>query len=103
MIAVALGETPRDWSYARGKYGMDDAFQGVCQELLAVARSRPVNPIFDAVLIDEAQDLPPEFFQLVYLFTGCRKQRCLPRPSCSGPGQTSPTDQPRGSCGRAAT
>jgi superfamily I DNA and RNA helicase len=69
MIAVALGETPRDWAYAQGKYGMDDAFQGVCRELLAVARSRAVEPIFDAVLIDEAQDLPPEFFQLVYLFT----------------------------------
>ncbi|WP_434450072.1 DEAD/DEAH box helicase [Lentzea sp. E54] len=69
LIAQALGETPRDWVYARGKYGMDDAFQGVCQELLAVAKSRQVEPIFDAVLIDEAQDLPPEFFQLVYMFT----------------------------------
>ena len=28
-----------------------------------------MTPIFNAVLIDEAQDLPPEFFQLVYLFT----------------------------------
>lgn len=69
LIANALGETPRDWSYARGKYGMDDAFQGVCRELLDIARSRDVRPIFDAVLIDEAQDLPPEFFQLVYMFT----------------------------------
>lgn len=68
-IALALGETPRDWSYAQGKYGRDGAFQGVCQELLVVARSRHVDPIFDAVLIDEAQDLPAEFFQLVYLFT----------------------------------
>lgn len=69
MIATALGETPRDWAYARGKYGMDDAFQGICRELLTVAQSKSVAPIFDAVLIDEAQDLPPEFFQLVYLFT----------------------------------
>lgn len=69
IIAVALGETPRDWAYARGRYGMDDAFRGVCQELLAIARSRVPEPIFDAVLVDEAQDLPPEFFQLVYLFT----------------------------------
>ena len=69
IIAVALGETPRDWAYARGRYGMDDAFRGVCQELLAIARSRLSEPIFDAVLVDEAQDLPPEFFQLVYLFT----------------------------------
>ncbi len=74
MIANALGETPRDWVYARGKYGMDDAFQGVCQELLAVARTKEVEPIFDAVLIDEAQDLPPEFFQLVYRFTKSPKR-----------------------------
>lgn len=69
MIAAALGETPRDWAYARGKYGMDDAFQGICRELLTVAQAKTAEPIFDAVLIDEAQDLPPEFFQLVYLFT----------------------------------
>jgi superfamily I DNA and RNA helicase len=70
MIAEALGETPRDWVYARGKYGMDDAFQGVCQELLAITEAQDeVTPVFDAVLIDEAQDLPPEFFQLVYKFT----------------------------------
>lgn len=69
LIATALGITPRDWAYARGTYGFDDAFQGVCQELLDVAGSRDVEPIFDAVLIDEAQDLPPEFFQLVYRFT----------------------------------
>jgi superfamily I DNA and RNA helicase len=66
LIAEALGETPRDWAYAQGKYGMDDAFQGVCRELLEIAKTRHISPIFDAVLIDEAQDLPPEFFQLVY-------------------------------------
>ena len=38
-------------------------------ELLAIAQNTSVDPIFDAVLIDEAQDLPPEFFQLVYRFT----------------------------------
>lgn len=69
LIASELGEPARDWSYASGKYGMDGAFAGACRELLDVARSCDVRPIFDAVLIDEAQDLPPEFFQLVYLFT----------------------------------
>ncbi|MEU9490058.1 ATP-binding domain-containing protein [Streptomyces decoyicus] len=68
-MARAVGTTPRDWNYARATYGMDDAFQGVCQELLAVVRSSDPDPVFDAVLIDEAQDLPPEFFQLVYLLT----------------------------------
>jgi superfamily I DNA and RNA helicase len=69
MIAAALDATPRDWAYARNTYGFDSAFQGVCQELLAIANSRETAPLFDAVLIDEAQDLPPEFFQLVYRFT----------------------------------
>ena len=74
LIAAALGEPARDWSYARGKYGMEGAFAGACRELLDVARSFDVRPIFDAVLIDEAQDLPPEFFQLVYLFTRSPKR-----------------------------
>ena len=69
MIADALGEVPRDWAYANGKYGMDDAFRGVCAELLSVAENSNAEPFFDAVLIDEAQDMPPEFFQLVYRFT----------------------------------
>ncbi|MGY4895050.1 DEAD/DEAH box helicase [Micromonospora aurantiaca (nom. illeg.)] len=68
-IAAALNTTPRDWNYARNVYGMDSAFRGVCKELLAVARESDPEPIFDAVLIDEAQDLPPEFFQLVYILT----------------------------------
>lgn len=69
VIAGALGAPARDYNYAQATYGRDQAFQGVCQELLAIARESDVVPIFDAVLIDEAQDLPPEFFQLVYLFT----------------------------------
>ncbi|MFE0580725.1 DEAD/DEAH box helicase [Streptomyces sp. NPDC058874] len=68
-MARAAGTTPRDWNYARSTYGMDDAFQGVCRELLTVVREVSPEPVFDVVLIDEAQDLPPEFFQLVYLLT----------------------------------
>ena len=75
MIAASLGETPRDWVYARGQYGMDNAFQGICSELLATARGRDTLPsLFDAILIDEAQDLPPEFFQLVYSVTADPKR-----------------------------
>jgi superfamily I DNA and RNA helicase len=74
MIARALGEQPLDWVTARDKYGMDGAFQGACQELLVIAKNKSFNPIFDAVLVDEAQDLPPEFFQLLYLFTSDPKR-----------------------------
>lgn len=69
-IATHLGITPRDFRYANQKFGMEHAFEGVCGELLAIVEAMPhVEPLFDAVLIDEAQDLPSEFFRLVYLLT----------------------------------
>lgn len=68
-IANSAKLPARDFNYAREKYGMDDAFRGVCQELLSLTSQEPPVPIFDAVLIDEAQDFPPEFFKLVYRFT----------------------------------
>ena len=67
-VACHVGVPPRDFTYALTRYGRSDAFKGVCSELLAsdIALS---EPLFDAVLIDEAQDLPSDFFRLVYRFT----------------------------------
>lgn len=59
----------RDYLYGRTKYGMDGAFQGICRELLTQTTRVPKPPIFDIVLVDEAQDMPPEFMRLVYRFT----------------------------------
>lgn len=67
-MAEAVGVVPRDFNYARATYGRDAPFAGICRELLEVVRGRSVPPLFDAVLIDEAQDLPPEFFQLAFAF-----------------------------------
>jgi superfamily I DNA and RNA helicase len=69
IVARELGSPPRDFNYAVATFGREDAFKGACAELLAISSSQSVTPIFDAVLIDEAQDLPPEFFQLAYRFT----------------------------------
>jgi superfamily I DNA and RNA helicase len=68
-LADALGVQPVNFGVAERKYGRDGAFEGVCQELLTVAKAQDVAPIFDAILIDEAQDLPPSFFRLLYVFT----------------------------------
>lgn len=68
-FADALGVQPVNFSVAASRFGYDGAFEGVCNELLTVARERGVEPIFDAVLVDEAQDLPASFFQLIYMFT----------------------------------
>ena len=69
QIAIHCGLTPRDFLYGKSKYGMDGAFEGVCSELWsAIAASSP-EPIYDAVLIDEAQDLPVPFFKIVHKMT----------------------------------
>lgn len=68
-MAASLNAPVRDFAYASAMFGRERAFQGACDELLSIAKGSDVKPIFDAVLIDEAQDLPPEFFQLIYLFT----------------------------------
>lgn len=64
----------RDYNYAASTFGRDLAFQGVCKELLEVVTTTQRRPIFDAVLIDEAQDLPPEFFRLVFNVTNDPKR-----------------------------
>lgn len=60
---------PRDFTYGKAKYGMDGIFRGICRELLAQTALESELPIYDTVLIDEAQDLPPEFPRPVHRFT----------------------------------
>jgi superfamily I DNA and RNA helicase len=69
-IARLIGQPSRDFSYAKSTYGSAHAFEGICAELLNYANScgfaEQLPPLFDVVLIDEAQDLPQPFFELVY-------------------------------------
>jgi len=68
-IASRAGVTPKDFLYASSKYGRDGAFSGICQELLAAVSEQNTEPLYDAVLIDEAQDLPEAFFRLIHHVT----------------------------------
>jgi superfamily I DNA and RNA helicase len=61
--------SPKDFLYAKSKYGRDSSFSGVCEELLASVSEQNIEPLYDAVLIDEGQDLPGAFFRLVHQFT----------------------------------
>ena len=69
QIAIRCGVVPRNFLYGRNTYGMDRAFDGVCRELLSATAVSSPDPVFDAVLVDEAQDLPPSFFQMIYKMT----------------------------------
>ncbi|TPI58456.1 RNA helicase [Mesorhizobium sp. B3-1-3] len=70
-IAERVGAPVRNYQYARDKYIYGREFEGVVNELYEFVINNPnrVSPIYDAVLIDEAQDLPQKFFELIYMFT----------------------------------
>lgn len=65
---------PLDFATAASRFGRSRAFQGACEQFLAESEGAPVNALFDAILIDEAQDLPSSFFQLAYLITSNPKR-----------------------------
>ncbi len=53
-----------DFQSANRRFSYDEAFTGVCREALEASRGE--KPLFDVILIDEAQDFGPSFFQLCY-------------------------------------
>ena len=67
-MAEHCGVAPQDFLYGRSRYGRARAFEGVCTELLDATINENTRPLYDVVLIDEAQDLPIPFFRLVYRF-----------------------------------
>jgi superfamily I DNA and RNA helicase len=68
-LAAAHGVPVRDFLSSRQRYGYTSAFKGVCKEVLAQIKDKEPVQLYDAVLIDEAQDMPQPFFELVYLGT----------------------------------
>ncbi len=54
-----------DFAAAKSKFGQGREFAGACNEALSSVKE-PV-PIYDLILIDEAQDLPVEFLRLCYV------------------------------------
>lgn len=69
-IARLVGQPAVDFASAKSMYGTSNAFSGICKSLLeAVKVMQKVPAIYDVVMIDEAQDFPQEFFELVYLVT----------------------------------
>jgi superfamily I DNA and RNA helicase len=56
-----------DFRSARHSFTRGREFSGVCERaLLQFHQSSRRQPVYDAILVDEAQDLPDTFFQLCY-------------------------------------
>lgn len=64
-IARSANLVPVNFANARLKFGREQAFWGICNELNQVL-SEDDAPMYDLLLIDEAQDMPVPFFKLAY-------------------------------------
>jgi superfamily I DNA and RNA helicase len=74
LISAQTGVSPTPFGSARHRFGYADAFKGVCTELVSHIKKSESKPVFDYVLVDEAQDFPAAFFQLIYLSTKAPKK-----------------------------
>lgn len=61
-----------DFGTAQKMFGRNHEFSGVCK--LALSSSPKIKNLYDAILIDEAQDFPPEFLQLCYGLLDSKKR-----------------------------
>lgn len=65
QFCLENGVTYQDFQMAKGRFGFNNAFKGVVECAL---NERTINKkIFDAILIDEAQDFDPSFLRMCYL------------------------------------
>lgn len=63
-VCAQYGISPMDWGAANSKYG-NRSFEGVCEELNRVIATQGPKSVFDAVLVDEAQDQPTAFYRML--------------------------------------
>ncbi len=64
QFCVENGASYFDFQQAKAKFGSEKAFAGVTAAAMSEVNS--IAPIYDAILIDEAQDFDPSFLQLCY-------------------------------------
>lgn len=72
QFCLENGATYSDFQQAKNKYGYENAFAGVTSA--ALAEVTEIKPMFDAILIDEAQDFAPSFLKLCYQLLGPEKR-----------------------------
>jgi superfamily I DNA and RNA helicase len=66
-IASANRLPVQNFTYAKTRFTAETGFEGICDELLSGLKGTQPRELFDAVLIDEAQDLPRSFFEVCYI------------------------------------
>ena len=72
-VCSNLNITPMNYQNAQVRYGRKDAFSGIVNEVLPLI-NKSYEDKYDIILIDEAQDMPANFFQLCYKITRSPKR-----------------------------
>lgn len=62
-----------DYGGAKNKFGRGNEFGGACQQSLDSIKHK-IQPMFDAILVDEAQDFPSSFLRICYNILGDKKR-----------------------------
>ncbi len=64
---------------AESKFGKDTPFRGICEILVNKMMMNNIDTLslYDYILIDEAQDMPPTFFQLAYRLLKGKNKRIV--------------------------
>ncbi|MGY1460352.1 DEAD/DEAH box helicase [Bacillus toyonensis] len=73
VTSRSINITPMNFNSAKAAYGRVNAFEGICNKLLQNIPNSYV-PVYDAILIDEAQDMPISFFKVCYKITKSPKR-----------------------------
>lgn len=74
-VARSINQIPANFTNAKLKFGRDNAFAGICNELDQLIPN-DYTPLYDLLLIDEAQDMPAAFFKLAYKCV-CKPKRIV--------------------------
>ena len=61
-----------DFQSARHRFGKGNEFGGSCEEAIKAARN--IKPLYEAILVDEAQDFSPWFLRLCYRLLSSTKR-----------------------------
>jgi len=61
-----------DYGRAKSNFGWGREFDGACSNALGAAKK--ILPLYDVILIDEAQDFPPSFLRLCFSVLGDKKR-----------------------------
>lgn len=57
-----------DFKSAESMFGTRKSFEGACDKALSDSKGKSREEIYDAILVDEAQDFSPSFLRLCYAF-----------------------------------